>query len=160
MNTNPSLPTFSSGGNVFKKGGHRRLSDEHTFLTMQRTMHVHRSTLRVFTRRARIYNLKQTLKASLNFQKQCGRSGCSIFFSSDLKLPIVCSILGEVRVKGTEVVSRLYSLVLPGGGVSCQRGREESVIKVNLAYLKPLSNSNQNIWLSKLFPLTGSLCGY
>lgn len=55
-------------------------------------------------------------KASLNFQKQCGRSGCSIFFSSDLKWPTVCSILGEVRVKGTEVVSRLYSLVLLGEG--------------------------------------------
>ena len=35
----------------------------------------------------------------------------------------------------------------------------ENVENVNLAFLKPLSNANQNIWLPVLFSLTGNLCG-
>lgn len=44
-------------------------------------------------------------------------------------------------------------------GVSVIRGRDENVENVNLAFLKPLSNANQNIWLPVLFSLTENLCG-
>lgn len=44
-------------------------------------------------------------------------------------------------------------------GVSVIRGRDESVEKVSLAFLKPLPNANQSIWLPSLFSLTGNLCG-
>ena len=43
-------------------------------------------------------------------------------------------------------------------GVSDVRGRDESVEEVSLAFLKPLSNAHQNVWLPVSFSLTGNFC--
>ena len=68
----------------------------------------------------------------------------------------MCSVLGGE--------CELSTLALPDAvrwcfsGVSDVRGRDESVEKVSLAFLKPLSNAHQNVWLPVLFSLTGNLC--
>lgn len=124
----PKAELFSLQFGRLSEGGAPKVRWRADFPTMQRTVSVRGNIPQVLTGRARRCHLKHHSQlVEWSEAVNCVEKSLFpfLFFWSHVVCPSACSALGELRVRSTELVSGLYSVV--PWGVSCHAEKGKRV---------------------------------